>query len=360
MRSLASGCYAPLLQRITILDARLVLQSLKRSRAETRFMSNSAIGIPRPLWRVILLSVVTLLAYYGYYKWAIQDELRRYTGTGWSGALCLIPFGLGVTVPAALALLDPDVPQQVAWLSLLGVAWIYIVQFKLYRTVNRLYRDAGLDEPLVVWWMFIPGLNLIVGLRQIHFLSQYWALKQETSIVDPIAKALPALFASVLVAIVGFAGASPAAAMPLTPVLATGSLFSFSGDRPTNLGVHDGWLAPCPTTSNCVNSQSQDRKYQVDPLRYKGTAAAAISQLKAAIEALPRTEIIQATDTYLYAEFTSAMMGFVDDVEFYADPTENVIQVRSASRLGESDLGVNRKRVEAIRQQLNGLNLANP
>jgi uncharacterized protein (DUF1499 family) len=67
---------------------------------------------------------------------------------------------------------------------------------------------------------------------------------------------------------------------------------------------------------------------------------------------MPRTTIIESTDSYLYAEFASQLLGFVDDVEFYLDPAESVIQVRSASRLGQSDLGVNRQRVEAIRQEL--------
>ena len=64
---------------------------------------------------------------------------------------------------------------------------------------------------------------------------------------------------------------------------------------------------------------------------------------------MPRTKIITAEGKYLYAEFTSAIMGYVDDVEFFANPDKGIIEVRSASRLGESDLGVNRQRIEAIR-----------
>ena len=69
------------------------------------------------------------------------------------------------------------------------------------------------------------------------------------------------------------------------------------------------------------------------------------------IEAMSAAKIVEADDHYLYAEFTSPWMGYVDDVEFYLDP-DGVIQVRSASRLGESDLGVNPKRIEAIREKL--------
>ena len=141
-------------------------------------MSCQVLGKPRPLLRVFLLSVFSFFMYYIWYKWMIQEELRRYNGKGWSGTLCLLPFILGVTLPQALWILDPDVDSWFRWFSLSGIVWIYIVQFRLYRTVNQLYRQEGWDEPLVVWWIFVPGLNVITGLRQIHFLSQYWAKKQ--------------------------------------------------------------------------------------------------------------------------------------------------------------------------------------
>lgn len=170
---------------------------------------------------------------------------------------------------------------------------------------------------------------------------------------------LPILFQSALITLVGWFGfVNPAAAAPSshTEVIAmSGRLFSFSGSRPTNLGVTNGQLAACPSSPNCVSSQSQDVEHQIEALRYQGTPAEAIAQLKTAIESLPRTQIIQITDNYLYAEFTSALMGFVDDVEFYVNPAEPMIEVRSASRLGESDLGVNRQRVEAIRSAIAGL-----
>ena len=70
---------------------------------------------------------------------------------------------------------------------------------------------------------------------------------------------------------------------------------------------------------------------------------------------MPRTKIVTENETYLYAEFASNLMGFVDDVEFYLDKTAGVIHVRSASRLGQSDLGVNRQRIEAIRAASNGV-----
>ena len=124
-------------------------------------------------------------------------------------------------------------------------------------------------------------------------------------------------------------------------------MLKFPGKRPTNLGVQGGKLASCPSSPNCVSSQASDN-HAIAPLRFSGDAQAALRKLKAVVEAMPRTRIIDSKPDYLYAEFSTALMGFVDDVEFYCDGT--AIQVRSASRLGYSDLGVNRKRVEAIRE----------
>ena len=128
----------------------------------------------------------------------------------------------------------------------------------------------------------------------------------------------------------------------------------FAGKRPTNLGVYEGKLSPCPSSPNCVCSQEADALHQIAPLTYSTSPAQAMADLKRIIQAQPKTQIVTESANYLYAEFTSGLMGFVDDVEFYLDEAAGVIQVRSASRLGKSDLGVNRKRIEMIRSQLTG------
>ncbi|MBD2430866.1 MULTISPECIES: DUF1499 domain-containing protein [Fischerella] len=127
----------------------------------------------------------------------------------------------------------------------------------------------------------------------------------------------------------------------------------FAGKRPSNLGVSDRKLAPCPNSPNCVASQSTDAVHKIAPLTYTSSPEQALADIKSIIQSLPRTTIISETEDYLYAEFKSALMGFVDDVEFYLDRNDNIIHVRSASRLGQSDLGVNRNRVETIRTKLN-------
>jgi uncharacterized protein (DUF1499 family) len=129
-------------------------------------------------------------------------------------------------------------------------------------------------------------------------------------------------------------------------------MFKFSGNRPTQLGVSNGRLLPCPGTPNCVCSYDQTAEHAIAPLAFTTTPAETWATLKTVIQALERTQIVSETSDYLYVEFTSKLMGFVDDVEFYLDAPQKVIQVRSASRLGKSDLGVNRRRIELIRTKL--------
>lgn len=150
------------------------------------------------------------------------------------------------------------------------------------------------------------------------------------------------------------AAIAPSARAATSQPVQMASLFNFSGTRPDNLGVKDGKLAACPKSPNCVSSQSPDTTHRIEPLKADDNPKLTLSRLKSLVENTENAEVITAEPNYLYAEYTSNLMGFVDDVEFYADESDGVVHARSASRLGESDLGVNRKRVESIRQQLNG------
>jgi uncharacterized protein (DUF1499 family) len=122
----------------------------------------------------------------------------------------------------------------------------------------------------------------------------------------------------------------------------------FAGTRPVNLGYESGRLAPCKRTPNCVSSQAdpKDEEHYIAPIGVKGNA---IDQVRKAVESMPRASVVRAEPGYLYAEFRSKLMGFVDDVEFLHDPAKGVVHVRSASRLGRRDFGVNRDRVESLR-----------
>jgi len=114
-------------------------------------------------------------------------------------------------------------------------------------------------------------------------------------------------------------------------------------------GAINGRLAPCPDSPNCVCSQDQDEQHQISPLKYTGATAEARQHLLEVLQQQRGCRIVVQENDYLRAEFRSLVFGFVDDVEFLFDPGQNVIQVRSASRIGHSDLGVNRKRIETIR-----------
>jgi uncharacterized protein (DUF1499 family) len=129
----------------------------------------------------------------------------------------------------------------------------------------------------------------------------------------------------------------------------------FSGTRPDNLGVRDGRLADPKRTPNNVSSQADrnaDAAHYIEPLRIGGDPRRAWTALGQVIEGMPRARVVTSAPDYLYAEFSSRLMGFVDDAEFFLDAKAGVIQVRSASRLGRSDFGVNRDRIESVRAKL--------
>jgi len=122
------------------------------------------------------------------------------------------------------------------------------------------------------------------------------------------------------------------------------------GTRPPNLGVKDNRLSPCPSSPNCVSSQSEDERHRIDPLRFTSTPGEAVERLKKIIQEMERTTLVRQSPNYLYVEFRT-FLGFVDDVEFYENESQKVIHLRSASRVGYWDLGVNRKRMESIRTE---------
>jgi uncharacterized protein (DUF1499 family) len=134
-----------------------------------------------------------------------------------------------------------------------------------------------------------------------------------------------------------------------------GLLFGLPGRPPAHLGVQpDGHLAACPGTPNCVSSDAAGGYHAIAPLPLAAAPSAAMVRLQAALEAMPGMRIERVEDNYLYATQRSRWLGFVDDIEFLIDPATGSIRVRSASRLGRRDFGVNRARVEAIRAALAG------
>ncbi|MEH2184233.1 DUF1499 domain-containing protein [Nostoc sp.] len=125
----------------------------------------------------------------------------------------------------------------------------------------------------------------------------------------------------------------------------------------SSLRVDNGHLSACPASNNCVVSQNADEKHAIDPILYHVDRNAAREILLKVLSVVPRTEIVEQTDNYIHALSKSRIFRFVDDVEFYLPANESVIHLRSASRMGEFDLGVNRRRSEQIRLALRDLNI---
>lgn len=129
-------------------------------------------------------------------------------------------------------------------------------------------------------------------------------------------------------------------------ILFLSPLIGCSSTAPSNTGVTDNRLSPCPDSPNCVSSFATAPDQAIQPL------AANIEQIKAVIDTLDEAQIVESRSNYLHVEFTSSVFRFVDDVEFLWDAKSGVTQLRSASRLGYSDLGVNRERIETLRDML--------
>lgn len=143
----------------------------------------------------------------------------------------------------------------------------------------------------------------------------------------------------------------PPPRLPLTPVISTVfsqlallvslALFHLVGPVPPELGVRNGTLAPCPSAAHCARANWA----VTDP-------AGALAALRPLLAAMPRSEVIEDSEGYLHATFSSALFGFVDDLELFADAPHGLLQARSVSRLGDSDLGVNGQRLARLRAAL--------
>lgn len=118
-----------------------------------------------------------------------------------------------------------------------------------------------------------------------------------------------------------------------------------------DMNKHDR-LAVCPDRPNCVSSEEQDDRRAVAPMQLAGNSATEWADIQVVVSRLPRSKIVKATDRYLHATLKSRVFGFVDDLELKLDPQTKMISIRSASRKGYWDLGVNRRRVEDLRKQM--------
>lgn len=124
-----------------------------------------------------------------------------------------------------------------------------------------------------------------------------------------------------------------------------------AGSVPETLGVQGtNALGQCPDSPNCVSSSDPRPSHNTAPLQLEGDIAAGWAALRATVESTPGTVVVRSSDKYLHAESTSSLMQYVDDLELLLDPATGRVDVRSASRVGYGDMGVNAARVEALRK----------
>lgn len=143
-------------------------------------------------------------------------------------------------------------------------------------------------------------------------------------------------------------------------LVVAGQMGLLRGEPPSGLGVNDGRLKPPARTPNSVSSQAdlypdhpQRQFARIAPIRFNSTPEQAMARIVAILQATQGTVIVTNAPDYIYAQCTTQLLKFTDDIEFWLDRNASVIQVRSASRLGKKDFDVNRNRVEAIRTQFN-------
>lgn len=134
-------------------------------------------------------------------------------------------------------------------------------------------------------------------------------------------------------------------------ILATVGLYgmSFMAAKPNNLGLAEGKLAACPDTPNCVSTQATKDSQKMEPVAFSTPVPDTVEKIKSTIAtSFSRARLAEEQEQYLRYEFTSLIFRFIDDVEFWFDDQNKLIHFRSASRVGHSDLGANRKRMSKL------------
>ena len=130
-----------------------------------------------------------------------------------------------------------------------------------------------------------------------------------------------------------------------------GLVLILSGCGKPDTGLTNGRFSPCPDSPNCVSSMASAPKQAIEPIAYEGRRDSAKQVMSSVIQSMKRSRLISDSENYIHAEFRSLIFRFVDDVELFFPENTNVIHMKSASRTGYSDFGVNRKRLEEIRRR---------
>jgi uncharacterized protein (DUF1499 family) len=125
-----------------------------------------------------------------------------------------------------------------------------------------------------------------------------------------------------------------------------------SGTRPDEIGIDPSGLRGCPKSPNCISSEAKDEQHAIEPFRLKGDTNTSWTLILDEIASMPRWTTVTATDSYIHVECKSRIFRFVDDLELYFNSSKGIISIRSASRIGYSDFGANRRRIELLRSEL--------
>ena len=120
-------------------------------------------------------------------------------------------------------------------------------------------------------------------------------------------------------------------------------------------GVQDGTLLPCPKAPKCVSTQSEDERHRMEPLSYNGSLGEARDRILDIVQGMEGFRVVTVETNYLYVQFRSKGLGFIDDVDFYFDGKRKIIHFRSSARFGYYDLKVNRNRMEYIADEFTRL-----
>ena len=132
------------------------------------------------------------------------------------------------------------------------------------------------------------------------------------------------------------------------------ALMSLAGTWRTDPGIRDGTLAACPDSPNCVSSFATESMHFMPPITFDGQPKVAMQTVVEIVSGMDGVRIVAKDDDYVHCEFSTPLFGFVDDLELLLDCDESVIHFRSASRVGHSDFGVNRKRMDEILRKFEG------
>ena len=138
----------------------------------------------------------------------------------------------------------------------------------------------------------------------------------------------------------------------VTCLICVMTILSCNGKRPTHLGVTDAGMTPCPSSPNCVSSDASDTAHRVEAFVLSASLDDSWRVILEEVADMPGTTVVEENANYLHAQCASALFGFVDDLELHLRESANIVAIRSASRVGYSDLGANRRRVERLREAL--------